>query len=154
MLVTPKRYFLVSSSAEGPTNLNVFDNCLIEAGIGDTNLIKMSSIVPPYCRKSEPVPIPPGSFLPVAYAFHGSGIPGEIISAAVAVALPMEDDEAGLIMEAGGAISRREAEDTVSRMAEAGFMKRRRRIKKILIEAVEHRVSVKGGVFAAVVLWE
>lgn len=154
MLVTPKRYFLISATAEGPTNLNVFDNCLIEAGIGDTNLIKMSSIVPPYCRKSEPAPIPPGSFLPVAYAFHGSRIPGEIISAAVAVALPMEEGEAGLIMEVSGVISRGEAEAAVTRMAEAGFKKRRRRIKDILIEAAEHRVSVNGGVFAGVALWE
>lgn len=154
MLITPERFFLVSSNSEGPSSLNVFDNCLIEAGIGDTNLIKMSSIVPPRCRKSEPVIIPPGSFLPVAYAFRACDRPGETVSAAVAVVLPMEDKEAGLIMEYSGTVNRREAEETVSRMAEAGFMTRNRRIKKLLVESAEHHVTAHGGAFAAVVLWE
>jgi len=154
MFIKPEQFFLVSSTAEGLTGLNVFDNCLIEAGIGDTNLIKMSSIVPPYCRKTTPLSIPTGSFLPVAYAFHASSRQGEIISAAVAVVLPMDENEAGLIMEYSGAVSRKEAEEMVTRMAEAGFTKRHRRIKELIVEAAEHRITTHGGAFAGIALWK
>lgn len=34
---------IVSGKDEGPTRLNAFDNALTAAGIGDVNLIKVSS---------------------------------------------------------------------------------------------------------------
>ena len=37
---------ITSGKAEGPTILNAFDNALLDAGIGDVNLIKVSSILP------------------------------------------------------------------------------------------------------------
>ena len=36
--------------AEGGTTLNAFDNALLAAGIGNINLIKVSSILPPRSR--------------------------------------------------------------------------------------------------------
>ena len=35
---------IVSGKDEGPTRLNAFDNALADAGIGDVNLIKVSSM--------------------------------------------------------------------------------------------------------------
>ena len=35
---------IVSGKDEGPTKLNAFDNALSDAGIGDVNLIKVSSM--------------------------------------------------------------------------------------------------------------
>ncbi len=36
---------IVSGKDEGPTRLNAFDNALTDAGIGDVNLIKVSSML-------------------------------------------------------------------------------------------------------------
>lgn len=46
-LLEVRRLYLVAGKAEGSTPLNAFDNALLDAGIGDVNLIKVSSIVPP-----------------------------------------------------------------------------------------------------------
>jgi len=37
---------ITSGRSEGPTRLNAFDNALLDAGIGDVNLITVSSILP------------------------------------------------------------------------------------------------------------
>jgi len=99
IIKTPTHYFLASGASEGFTSLNAFDGALLRAGIGDTNIVKMSSIVPPRCQLISPVPLPPGSLVPTAYASITSDVPGQIISSAVAVALPEEPDYPGLIME-------------------------------------------------------
>jgi len=153
MIPVPKIFFTVKAESEGYTQLNVFDNCIIEAGIGDTNLVKMSSIIPPGCLKVEPEKIPPGSLVPIAYAFRYSDIPGEVISAAVAVAIPVDENEAGLIMEYSAETNFNEAVKVVRAMVEKGFEKRKRKIKEIYVDGTEHRVITRGGVFAGVVLW-
>ena len=95
IIKTPTHYFLVCGASEGFTPLNAFDAALLRAGIGDTNLVKMSSIVPPRCQLIAPVPLPAGSLVPTAYASITSDIPGEIIASAVAVALPEKPEYPG-----------------------------------------------------------
>jgi arginine decarboxylase len=153
MVERPKIFFTVSGSSEGFTELNAFDNCLLKAGVGDTNLVKMSSIVPPRCRRSDPVPIPPGSLVPVAYAFVSSETPGQVISAAVSVALPEDEDLAGLIMEYSADSPLGNVTEIVKEMAKKGFESRRRGIKELFAAGAEHKVDRCGGAFAAVVLW-
>lgn len=153
MVERPKIFFTVSGSSEGFTELNAFDNCLLKAGVGDTNLVKMSSIVPPRCRKSSPVAIPPGSLVPVAYAFVSSETPGQVIAAAVCVALPEDEDLAGLIMEYSADSPLENVTEIVKEMARKGFESRRRGIKELCVAGAEHKVQRCGGAFAAVVLW-
>ncbi len=43
----PTCYFLTAGRGVASTELNAFDAALLDAGVGDTNLIKMSSILPP-----------------------------------------------------------------------------------------------------------
>jgi len=154
IIKTPTHYFLVSGASEGFTPLNAFDSALLCAGIGDTNLVKMSSIVPPHCRLISPVPLPPGSLVPTAYASISSDVPGELISSAVAVALPKEPHYAGLIMEYSARGSKAEIEETVRQMAIEGMKLRMREIKDIKSIAIEHKVQKVGATFAAVVLWD
>ena len=99
IIKTPTHYFLVSGASEGYTPLNAFDGALLQAGIGNTNIVKMSSIVPPHCQLIAPIALPPGALVPTAYASITSDVPGEIISAGVAVALPEDENQNGLIME-------------------------------------------------------
>ena len=47
MLATPCKFTLVAGNGEGGTPLNAFDAALIEAGIGNLNLLRVSSILPP-----------------------------------------------------------------------------------------------------------
>ncbi len=154
IIKTPTKYFLVSGSSEGFALLNAFDGALLRAGIGDTNLVKMSSIVPPNCTLISPIKIPPGSLVPTAYASMTSDVPGEMISSAVAVALPEDPIHAGLIMEYSARGYRKDIEETVRQMATEGMKLRDRKIKNLTSIAVEHRVKSIGATFAAVVLWD
>jgi len=154
IIKTPTHYFLVFGASEGFTPLNAFDGALLSAGIGDTNLVKMSSIVPPRCQQISPVPLPAGSLVPTAYASITSDVPGELISSAVAVALPKEPHYPGLIMEYSARGSRAEIEETVRRMALEGMRLRMREIKDLQSIAVEHKVQKVGATLAAVVLWD
>ena len=79
MLPTPKKYTLVAASAEGPTELNAFDHALLAAGIGNLNLLKVSSILPPGAELVERLAIPSGSLTPTAYGAIQSETPGEYI---------------------------------------------------------------------------
>ncbi len=149
----PKRYFLVSGASDGYTPLNAFDGALLQAGIGNTNIIKMSSIVPPGCLLCEPFPLPPGALVPAAYAAITSDVPGEVIAAGVAVVLPVDERQNGLIMEYSGKGGRDQIEQIVRNMAVEGMMLRGWEIKEIHSIAIEHRVDAIGAALAAVVLW-
>ena len=148
----PKGFFLARGSAEGYTPLNAFDGALIDAGIGDLNLVKVSSVIPPGCAEIEPQELLRGALVPVAYSFITSDIPGEIISAAVAVALPEEEKKAGLIMEYSARGHREEAEEIVRTMAVEGMNIRDRGVRALKSCSVEYKVQTIGAAVAAVVL--
>lgn len=149
----PDKFFLVSGHSEGITPLNAFDSALIDAGVGNTNLIKMSSILPPNSKKIQPVKLPLGSLVPLAYASKVSSVIDEIISAGVACAVPMDKNKNGLIMEYSAAGHKEEIEKIVRHMAEKGMKNRGYKIKKIYSISTQHTVQKTGAVFAAVVLW-
>jgi len=154
IIKTPTKYFLVKGHSEGFTHLNAFDGALLDAGIGNTNLVKMSSICPPHAQEIAPIALPQGALIPVAYASIHSSNPGEIIAAGVAIALPEDEDHAGLIMEYATISSKEDAEKTAIQMAQEGMKIRGKAIKQIKSLAVEHTVKRCGAVFAAVVLWD
>jgi len=150
LFTRPVRFFLTCGRGEASTPLGAFDAALWDAGVGDLNLVKVSSILPPGCRE-DTSPIPAGSIVPCAYAYIISEVPGEIISAAVAVGIPEEAQEAGLIMEFSTRGPKEEAERIVRRMVEEGMALRRRTIKEIRSCAAECKVSRIGAAFAAVI---
>lgn len=152
-IATPDLFALASGDAEGFMPLNAFDGALLRAGVGNTNLVRMSSIIPPRCRRLAAIELPPGALVPVAYASESSERPGELIAAAVAAALPEDPRLPGLIMEHHGSGPAREIEATVRRMAEEGFRTRGWRIRELVSIAAEHRVVHAGCAFACVVLW-
>ena len=150
---TPTQYFLVSGASEGITPLNAFDGALLQAGIGNTNIVKMSSIVPPHCQLISPIPLPPGALIPAAYGALSSDVPGEMIAAGVAIALPEDENRNGLIMEYSGKGDRSKIEEIVRNMAVEGMKVRGWKIKELKSIAAEYRVKKIGAVLAAVVLW-
>ncbi len=134
--------------------LNAFDHALLKSGIGDTNLVRMSSILPPGATEIDPVTLPAGALIPVAYAAIESSTPGECIAAAVAVAIPKDPSLPGLIMEHHGVGTAQQIEETVRLMAQKGFEHRKRALSEIRSISVEHTVKTCGACFAGIVLWD
>jgi len=153
---TPTKFFLVSGSSDGFSLLNAFDGALLASGVGDTNLVRMSSILPPGCTEIKPRPaaLPQGALVPVAYASLTSDAPGEIISAAVAIGIPEDPNLAGLIMEYSARAEENVVLEQVKKMAEKGMELRKRPIKEIMAISATYRVVDIGAVFAGVVLWD
>lgn len=150
----PDLYWPCKGSAEGFTELNAFDGALLAAGIGDTNLVKMSSIVPPACKRVDPIKLPYGALVPVAYAGQTSSTPGQWCAASVACAVPHDPSQAGLIMEFHATDWRaKDAEEHVREMAKSGFLTRNREIKELISISAEHQVVKNGAAFAAITLW-
>lgn len=151
MLPTPKKYTLVAGTGRGASRLNAFDQALLEAGIGNLNLIKVSSILPPGAEWVEHLEIPPGSLTPVAYGALISDEEGETIAAAVAVGV--SENDYGLIMEFSGKCSKEEAEEQALAMVREGFLARGLRLKLTAVKAIAARVNGPTCVFAGAVLW-
>lgn len=147
-----KRFSIVAGVADGKTRLTAFDKALLVAGIGNLNLIKISSILPPKISYEEYLDIPPGSLVPTAYSSITSDRPGELIAAAIGIGIN-SDDNYGVIMEFSGKISKEKAEATIRDMLYEAFENRKLPLNKTLIRAVEHRVERVGCAIAAVLLW-
>jgi len=151
MLPLPKKYFVTAASSEGETSLTAFDGALLQARVGNTNLLRVSSILPPDCKYVPDLVIPPGSLLPIAYGSITSSDKGDIISAAVGVGI--QQGSFGVIMEFSGKCSKKEAKAQVIRMVEEAFHIRGLTLDEIKVAATEHVVENIGCAFAAVPLW-
>lgn len=150
----PDIHFLCAGASEGKTELTSFDGALLAAGIGDTNLIKMSSILPPNSKEVEPFVIPRGSFIPLAYADITSSEPGETISAAIAIAVPNDRNINGVIMEHHNHAPLDFVENKVCEMAAEAMEMRGVKDFTIKSKGIEHKVISIATAFAAVVLWD
>jgi arginine decarboxylase len=151
--ILPKHFFLTSGSGEASTELNAFDAALLDAKIGDTNLIKLSSILPPRAVEIEPYELPKGSLVPLAYGDRVSSEPGITISASVAVGIPFDPADAGLIMECSRIGEPGPCEAAVREMVREGMeVIRGVRIREIKSISATLTVRRVGAVFAAVVL--
>lgn len=96
----PKGYFLaggVGVSAVSP--LNAFDNALKDAGIGDYNLIPVSSIIPEEAVEVEPRVLEKGSIVFVVISIS-QGASGDKVLAGIGWTKPK--DSMGMIMEYHG----------------------------------------------------
>jgi arginine decarboxylase len=141
-----------AGAAEGGTVLNAFDNALLAAGIGNVNLVRVSSIVPPDVDIVDLPHIKPGSIVPTAYAAMTSETPGETIAAAVGYALPEDRTKAGVIMEYHGQTDRAGAETAVRGMLAEAFAVRGERVREVRVAAADHRVRRIGCAVAAIPL--
>ncbi|MEI6519482.1 MAG: arginine decarboxylase, pyruvoyl-dependent [bacterium] len=149
---TPNLIWPTSGHAEGITELNAFDNALLDAGIGNLNLIKLSSVVPANITllTERPSDIEEGALAPMVYTVKMSDTPGDVVAAAVGIGLRKNGH--GMIFENTGG-SRAAVEDTVGRMVREGFAQRGMELDELLIFSSEHKVERIGCAIAAVLLW-
>lgn len=151
MLPTPKKFKLVAGSAEGNTLLNSFDNALLEAGIGNVNLLRVSSILPPAAEYIPDLAFPPGSLVPTAYGYVISEKKGEKIAACVGIGFSR--DTFGVIMEYAAKGSKEDAEARIREMLNNAFATRGIPLVDVKLASTEHVVDKIGCAFAAVPLW-
>jgi len=151
MLPTPKKYFLTAASAEGDNRLTAFDKALLAGRIGNINLIRVSSILPPGACCDPGLIIPEGSLVPVAFGYIISDVSGEVISAAVGVGLGL--NSFGIIMEFSGICPQDEARKKIKEMLHESFTVRKMELLDIKIASVEHKVEKIGCALAAVPMW-
>ncbi len=152
MIPMPRKYKLVAGSSEGGTSLNAFDGALLAAGVGNLNLLKVSSVLPPGAAFDEDITIPPGSLVPIAFGTATSDAPGTILAAAVAVGIPI-DGGFGMIMELAGEFDKKHAEELVRQRVTEAFAMRSKPSGYIKIASAEHKVQYIGCTFAGVLLW-
>lgn len=151
MLPVPSKFTLTVGRGEGSTPLNAFDAALKDAGIGNLNLLRVSSILPPGAGFHTRLEIPPGSLVPTAYGYLKNSEPGALIAAAIGVGI--SPDTYGVIMEFEGFCSREEAEARVRAMVVEGFEMRNLFLQEVIVRGIDHHVKQNGSVMAAAVLW-
>ena len=140
---------IVSGKDEGPTKLNAFDNALSNAGIGDVNLIKVSSMLSGNAEIVELPELKPGSMVNCVLSEVTSNVFGEEITAVVAVAI---GEKLGCVVEASGRNKnpediRAEAKDRVRYM----MNKRGVEIKELIVESQSTTVRQIASVVSSVV---
>lgn len=153
MLIT-NCYTLVAGVGNGSTELNAFDNALYNAGVGNYNLIKVSSILPPVSREEMSVNVAPGRILPIAYGSKVEREKGTKIVAAVAVGIPKNPEEIGVIMEYSGVGEEKQAKLIVEDMVREAMNNRNIQIMDIKCVSSSCVVDLDFCcVFAGIALW-
>ena len=143
---------IVSGKDEGPTKLNAFDNALSDAGIGDVNLIKVSSMLAGNTQITDLPGLKAGSMINCVLSEITSDNPGDVITAVIAVAI---GEELGCVVETTG-INKNEEEliDEAKFMVTYMMEKRKVEIKQLIVKKATATVENNASVVASVVYLE
>lgn len=126
-----------------------FDKALLDAGVGNYNLVRLSSILP---ARHEWVPIEEitsrikeGSLLPTAYSTITSDILGDTIVSTIGVGIPADTNHVGVIMEYSTKnVTEEEALKTLHLMINEAFDIRGWKIENIFYESISTKVEEEG----------
>ena len=123
---------IVSGKDEGPTKLNAFDNALTDAGIGDVNLIKVSSMLAGGTKIESLPKLKAGAMVNCVLSDITSDNPGDKITAVIGVAI---GKELGCAVETNG-INKDTDEliDEAEKMVRYMMEKRNVEIQDLIIE--------------------
>jgi arginine decarboxylase len=126
----------------------------VKAGVGDLNLIQISSVLPPGVQLAEKIELPDGSIVMAAEAKISSKACGELISVAIGIGFA-RDDESGLIMVYHGNYPEAEALALVIQLTSEGCSARNNH--SVRIKSIATSIRVEHGktacAFAAAVLF-
>ena len=140
---------IVSGKAEGPTKLNSFDNALLEAGIGDVNLIKVSSMLEKGTELKLLPKLKAGAMVNCVLATITSETKGDLISTVLAVAI---GNNLGCVVE-NSAINKspEEAKLETEEMVKYMMDKRDEKINELIVEEINHTVDEIGTVVVSLI---
>lgn len=155
MVFLPGKYIIRASIGKGSHALGAFDDALLQAGVGNYNLIKVSSILPPACVMEDEITLARGALLPSAYASILSADVGTVISAAVAVGVPVDPTMNGVIMEHSATAPREETERIVRAYVSQAMQVRDLAVKEIISVSSEATIASDEiyCAFATVSMW-
>ena len=140
---------IVSGKDEGPTKLNAFDNALTDAGIGDVNLIKVSSMLAKNTEINELPKLKAGAMVNCVLSEITSDNPGDEITAVIAVAI---GEELGCVVETTGINENPEdLTNEARKMVKYMMEKRGVKTKDLIIEKSTATVEEIASVVASVV---
>ena len=98
MELVPSKFFITKSFGMSKTSdLNAFDRALISAGIGEQNLVSVSSVIPIHAESIERCEMPMGAVTHCVLA-QMRGTEGETIAAGIAYAY-RKDGKGGYVAE-------------------------------------------------------
>lgn len=149
MWEVPLEVWLTSGVGEGSTRLNAFDKALFGAGIGNLNLMKVTSILPAGAKvvdlrqNGKQVDIPFGCLVPAVYSTIASDCPGQKIACGLVLAVPDDRNKNGVIFEVSLLGDAREAERILDGMAEEAAALRRMQGFKV-VKAVSELTVEEG----------
>lgn len=149
------KYLVGCSIGNGKLKLNAFDDALLKSGVGNYNLLKVSSILPCHCHQRDHIDLPEGSTINTAYASITSKETGKIISAGIGIAIPCNESKVGVIMESSGEVCKTETERKLKKMLVESMKLRNVLDYKIILHSVE--CTVKDGyscAFSCVAMWK
>lgn len=151
----PTNFFISSGAGTSKFELVAFDNALISAGISNYNLVKVSSILPSFCQRKDIIDLKEGSPLLTAYASVSSNVEGTRLATAVAVGIPKEKAEIGIIMEYKGiGASEKDAANQAKHMVEEAMSNHKIDIEAIIISSTEGIVGKETlSLISALVMW-
>lgn len=143
---------IVCGKDEGPTKLNAFDNALSDAGIGDVNLIKVSSMLAGNTEITDLGKLKAGSMVNCVLSEITSDNPGDEITAVIAVAI---GNELGCVVETTG-INKEKQEliDEAEFMVKYMMEKREVEINELIVKEATTTVECIASVVASVVYLE
>jgi len=132
----PKEFFTTSGRAiSSVSKLNAFDIALEKAGIGQCNLVSVSSILPPNCKEVEWKEIPIGAITYAVIAqMEGEG--EENIGAGITWGWEKEGNY-GLVAEAHGHLDQRGLRESLEEK-----LREMARVRGIEIAGINYRTEV------------
>jgi len=103
-VILPKKIFLTKGVGTHREKLSSFELALRSAGIAPFNIVRVSSIYPPYCkvisREAGSKYLTPGQVLFSVLAECATNEPNRLIASSIGMAVPKRPDQYGYLSEA------------------------------------------------------
>ena len=152
-IIVPRYFFITSGSALSKVSkLNAFDKALLKAGLGQYNLVPVSSIIPPNAKLINPIKLPIGSIVFVVMA-RTDGDPSEVISAGLAWGWIKSKDgniRHGIIVEGHGNKDKEALKESLLRMCNEMANARDMILEKVDVKI--ESISIPNGYYGSVIV--
>lgn len=158
MWIVPKVVALSSGVGESDTELNALDNALLNAGVGNLNLVKVTSIFPPgatVLQVDDPLlagELKHGRITPCVLASRTSMVDGAHVSASIGVGIPANPNSPGVIFEHACDNGADVAEERVRAMIDQAMRSRGQELREVLCRTASHTVRRIGCAVAVAIL--
>ena len=102
-MLLPKKIFLTKGVGVHKEKLSSFELALRDAGIAPFNIVRVSSIYPPYCKliskEAGTKYLTPGQILYTVISENSTNEPHRLIGASVGIAIPKRPEQYGYLSE-------------------------------------------------------